>query len=281
MCRNILNTCIRNTEEAERNSPTPPASGLSGRGQGKGVWGMIEESKLAKMIRQDDEKKVESQHPHQHDVPLLTDLAEQSGSEMAMQARTCKEQLEELVARAELSSPREPLGQVDLELISKAKALLTSLAETIRTVSEPARLEDLLSLNDSLTSLVAHASPRPKVTLTGLGIDLHDVKGQASPDTIPNGGGSDLNGSVNGHVVIADKEDDEHETEAEEDVPATPKVDKGKGRAIPEPEEPEKVLSPNFVLESDDEDGHIPETVEDERSPTNMCANLFLTPLFF
>ena len=140
---------------------------------------------------------------------------------------------------------------------------------------------ELLSLNDSLTSLVARASPRPKVTLTGLGIGLHDVKGKASTDTIPNGEGSDLNGSTNGHVVIADRRDDEHETETEEDVPATPKVDKGKGRAIPEPEEPEKVLSPNFVLESDDEDGNIPETVEDERSPTNMCANLFLTLLFF
>jgi hypothetical protein len=62
MCRDILNTCIRNTEEAERSvraaqqdsSNTPP----SGRGQGKGVWNMIEESELAKSIRLDEGKKV-------------------------------------------------------------------------------------------------------------------------------------------------------------------------------------------------------------------------------
>jgi protein phosphatase 1 regulatory subunit 37 len=30
----------------------------SGRGQGKGVWGMIEESELARSVRLDEEKKV-------------------------------------------------------------------------------------------------------------------------------------------------------------------------------------------------------------------------------
>ena len=54
MCRDILNTCVRNTEEAERNSQ---AMG-SGRGLGKGVWGMIEESELAKTFKKGDEKKV-------------------------------------------------------------------------------------------------------------------------------------------------------------------------------------------------------------------------------
>lgn len=55
MCREILNSCVRNTEEAERISKGAEASG---RGLGKGVWGMIEESELAKSIRKDEEKKV-------------------------------------------------------------------------------------------------------------------------------------------------------------------------------------------------------------------------------
>lgn len=71
MCRDILNSCVRNTEEAERNSQlnngtvgrsggTDAGAGTvgSGRGLGKGVWNMIEESELAKSIRLDEENKV-------------------------------------------------------------------------------------------------------------------------------------------------------------------------------------------------------------------------------
>ena len=54
MCRDILNTCVRNTEEAEKASQ----AAISGRGMGKGVWGMIEESELAKTFKKGDEKKV-------------------------------------------------------------------------------------------------------------------------------------------------------------------------------------------------------------------------------
>jgi protein phosphatase 1 regulatory subunit 37 len=65
MCREILNTCVRNTEEAERASKGGGAveggrrATASGIGTGtKGVWGMIEESELAKSIRLDQGKKV-------------------------------------------------------------------------------------------------------------------------------------------------------------------------------------------------------------------------------
>lgn len=60
MCRDILNSCVRNTEEAEKNSRSheSPSGGGSGRGLGKGVWGMIEESELAKTIREGEGKKV-------------------------------------------------------------------------------------------------------------------------------------------------------------------------------------------------------------------------------
>ncbi len=79
MCREILNTCVRNTEEAERNSrlaTSTPSSATSEiapigatasqilhrKGQKKGVWGLIEESELARSIRKDEEKKVRFIH---------------------------------------------------------------------------------------------------------------------------------------------------------------------------------------------------------------------------
>lgn len=63
MCRDILNSCVRNTEEAERSSQVVGnengvGGNMSGRGLGKGVWGMIEESELAKSIRRGEEKQV-------------------------------------------------------------------------------------------------------------------------------------------------------------------------------------------------------------------------------
>lgn len=65
---------MRNTEEAERNSrattPVPSSATsetapvsvtasqiLSRKSQKKGVWGLIEESELARSIRKDEEKK--------------------------------------------------------------------------------------------------------------------------------------------------------------------------------------------------------------------------------
>jgi hypothetical protein len=70
--------CVRNTEEAEKaslahaaaaagSSSATPALATpnsenqapsSGRGHAKGVWGMLEESKLAQAIRRDEEKLV-------------------------------------------------------------------------------------------------------------------------------------------------------------------------------------------------------------------------------
>jgi protein phosphatase 1 regulatory subunit 37 len=64
ICRDILNTCVRNTEEAERAARGGVGAGqaedgqqgtpMSGKGVGKGVWGLIEESELARSIRMGD-----------------------------------------------------------------------------------------------------------------------------------------------------------------------------------------------------------------------------------
>ena len=50
MCRDILNTCVRNTEDAEK-AATGGNCGDTTSGKKTAVWGMIEESELAKTIR--------------------------------------------------------------------------------------------------------------------------------------------------------------------------------------------------------------------------------------
>ena len=57
ICREILNTCVRNTEEAGRatkGGAEEQGGAASGKGLGKGVWGLIEESELARSIRMGD-----------------------------------------------------------------------------------------------------------------------------------------------------------------------------------------------------------------------------------
>jgi hypothetical protein len=50
MCQDILNTCVRNTEDAEKTS-TSGGSTDATPGRKASVWGMIEDSELAKTIR--------------------------------------------------------------------------------------------------------------------------------------------------------------------------------------------------------------------------------------
>lgn len=59
MCRDILSSCVRNTEEAEKSSGSIDGSMVSGinpSSRRAAVWGMIDESELAKTIRRDFDK---------------------------------------------------------------------------------------------------------------------------------------------------------------------------------------------------------------------------------
>ncbi|THG93260.1 hypothetical protein EW026_g7934 [Hermanssonia centrifuga] len=241
MCRDILNTCVRNTEEAEKASHPPHTEAISGRGQAKGVWVMIEESELAKTFRKGDKQKVEehvynanSSHILQEDgTDQILSSTEQRDSDIVMQARSCKMQLDNSSARtpSSSSSPASPVVDVDPELKKRARVVLQSLGAVIEATDDPTRLEELLELNDELTSSLARCNlPRPGLKLTGLGI------------SVPNG---DV------EPILATSESP---TEFEEDEPVTPRVDKGKARAEPEPELPEKVLSPTLAAPEDYED---------------------------
>lgn len=278
MCRDILNSCVRNTEEAERNSHANSANGSasiasagtgagSRRGLGKGVWNMIEESELAKSIRLDEENKNES--------------------DIAARARACIAQLSSTISPTPRNntptptprssspttptmSPRPistPTAANTKDMLGKAKALKAELEAVIPVLEDPVRMEELLSLNDQLTALLEALPPSPVVShrrpvlapLRGLGLGSNtgndgdrDAKGNDG-ESAGVGGMPDIDGIMWGEV------DGDRDREGEDDTPTTPWLDKGKAKAEPPPEEPEKVLSPTFMMtessEDEDEDG--------------------------
>ena len=266
MCRDILNTCIRNTEEAEWNAQLSSTNGASGRGQGKGVWGMIEESRLAKTLRKDGLKKIESRSPREPPESLLISGGAQNESDAVVQARQCRDQLRTLIARSTPTSGSDAADtQEALELIERAKTLLPGLVEVIQTCPDSSRRDELLNLNDTLVSLVAKASPKPTASFQGLGLELN---GLGKP------GANNNSGVVNNHIVSP--RGDSIEEPSDDDPPSTPRLDKGKGKAPPEPEIVKPVLSPRGFAGPDsdsdeNEHEHEAETGEDDpRSPTDL-----------
>ncbi|KLO15169.1 RNI-like protein [Schizopora paradoxa] len=241
MCRDILNTCVRNTEEAERNNPS---SASSGRGQAKGVWGMIEESELAKRLNAENDAQ---KSPTSEDPVSL--------------ARECEARLKAfLSSRSPLSPSPSPEGSilnghahepeaVDVEeLRAQSMLAIEGLSDVIQAAEDPVFIEELFFLNDSISSLVKQ---------------LSDVKPMSRKSSISGSSVTTVNGGLMLHIpnntmprpsiVTPDEEDEETIVQS----PETPRIDKGKGRAAPEPEIHEKVLSPSFLIsDEEDEDGN-------------------------
>ncbi|KAI5119230.1 hypothetical protein M0805_002155 [Coniferiporia weirii] len=246
MCRDILNTCVRNTEEAERNSQVAE----SGRGMGKGVWGMIEESELAKTFKKGDEKKVDE--------------------DFVVQAKECLAQLQEFLTQLRSSPSVSCDGSAD-GLVDRSKAALVMLSDVIQTTADPIKIEELFFLNESITNSlngVNEASKKAGSAPNGNGTHAASPSQTSTDDSHGSGPPSEaedaqmttqvakLDAKLNGlRLHIPMDGEDELEDEVETEAPETPRVDKGKGRAEPEPVVHEKVLSPSFVLsDSDDEE---------------------------
>ncbi|KAJ3514463.1 hypothetical protein NLJ89_g2371 [Agrocybe chaxingu] len=225
MCREILSSCVRNTEEAERASKV-----AEGAVRGKSLWGMIEDSELAKSIRLDEEKKIET--------------------DVVIRARSYLTQLNEIIDSKPPSKPSKSTNDV----VAKVKSVVSELAIVIQETEDPTRLEELLGINDQLLSLLKKVpfSTRPNLTLHGLGLSL-DNSSQSSDDGDGRlDGFPGINKRPNGgaHFAVNGSDSSSAESmEEEEDLltPTTPRVDKGKGRAEPEPE-PEVVLSPKTFM---------------------------------
>jgi len=153
------------------------------------------------------------------------------------------------------------------ELVSKSKAVASELAIVIQETEDPTRLEELLGINDQLLSLLKNVpgGARPQLTLKGLGLTLDDSQnssadGDGMLDGLPHINGraaAAMNGHGGGDSSASSSADGFEEGRAS--TPTTPRIDKGKQRAEPEPEQEEMVLSPKtFQInesESEDEDG--------------------------
>jgi hypothetical protein len=229
---------------------------------------MIEESRLARTLRKDGLKKVESRSPREPPERLLISGGAQNESEAVVQAQQCRDQLRALIARSTRTLGTDAADtQEALELIERAKTLLPGLVEAIRTCSDTGRLDELLNLNDTLVSLVAQASPKPKASLQGLGLELNGLG---------NTGANNGSGVINNHIVSP--RGDSTEEPSDDDSPSTPRLDKGKGKAPPEPKIVKPVLSPRGFTapdsdsdENEHEHEHEAEPGEDDpRSPTDL-----------
>ena len=128
----------------------------------------------------------------------------------------------------------------DSESITRhAKEIVKELGEVIPREDSPERMTELIDFCDRINTLLAQSTASPgrpsKLQIQGLGLTLPDHRTFAN---------------CNGHTPWSDEED--------EQTPTTPKVDKGKGRAEPEPEQHEPVLSPHHLPgDSEDEDEEI------------------------
>ncbi|KAK0443366.1 uncharacterized protein EV420DRAFT_1649300 [Desarmillaria tabescens] len=256
-CREILGWCVRNTEEAEakRGEVADQENGAAdgGNGRNKGLWGLIEDSELARGIREGEERKIET--------------------DVVVRARSCVAQLQNLLNPAEpsplstphltspslsapsplpsyllspsiasftLASRQTPTKLSASEIAARARSLVSELSQVIEEEGDGGRMEELLGINDQLTSLLAKVPSRP----IGLGLVIPTTNGVGSvaAGTSPNG----------------DSPAEEHTDGEEVEEIGTPRVDKGKGRAEPVHE---KVLSPTaaFLISEDDaEDGEGP-----------------------
>ncbi|KAH7890634.1 hypothetical protein F5I97DRAFT_1799297 [Phlebopus sp. FC_14] len=235
MCRDILNTCVRNTEEAERAASAVAQPGgirgtQSGKGLAKGVWGMIEESSLA-----NSDKIL---FCLQNDIVSRAQVFLTQMDESRNQSQT---------GSSGVSSPVAAKQPTDQELIEKARSMVGELTTIVQsTTSDATRLEQLLELCDRLNNAIAQLSSSSRSKPVPQGLELK-IDGLGVNGTHP------ANGNAHDGRPKPIAESDEEST------PTTPRADKGKGRAEPEPEEHEKVLSPTFMIsdsEDEDEDGH-------------------------
>lgn len=158
------------------------------------------------------------------------------------------------------------------ELAVKAHAVLAELTTAIQDTQDAVRLQELLGVNDQLCSLLAKvpAPQKPTLVLQGLGA----VVNGGAPVDFP--GTADLR---HGRAAVPNGAAVEGGVDEEDDTPTTPRIDKGKGRAKPEPEVPEKVLSPTFLItesESEDEEAHYVTEVEAGPSPTDRFVRIHL-----
>jgi protein phosphatase 1 regulatory subunit 37 len=181
LSREILRSCVRNTERVAgvtiTGEPLPPdygegssslsegLDGILGAGARGGVWGLIERSELARVVKQDVERErvgEEKRELQSLGGKQKLDVWRKTPSEVVKASRQLVNQLSFRWCHAtrltricsQLHDAHEA-GPENVEtLLERSHALVGVLVEMVQVEKEPERLEELLSLNDQLTSLV-------------------------------------------------------------------------------------------------------------------------------
>ncbi|KAF9016002.1 RNI-like protein [Hymenopellis radicata] len=160
-CRGILGSCVRNTEEAQKRAEE--ADGVDGGDSaGKKVWGILDDSELAKRIR----------------------MEETVGGDIVVRARASITQMHNI-----LHPPAYPqeisVIPVPQEVAKRVRAIIEELGVVIQATEDPERMEELFAMHDELTELVGkveNLKQRPILSLQGLGVRLN---GLPSPRVSP------------------------------------------------------------------------------------------------
>lgn len=135
----------------------------------------------------------------------------------------------------------------------RAKLIIPLLISLIESTTDPSQMDEMLALNDALTSLLEAVPPTPDSALQDI---TDDDEKHLRPLLSRHGSGSNSLGLENGHANGLPSLETEVRIELDDEL-FSPKVDKGKGKAQ-EQASPvlEKLImgEPFSITDSDDED---------------------------
>ena len=234
MCREILNWCIRNTEKADARARS------EGSFRGQKVWGMIEGSALARDVRKEESIRVSRRFCLIGPLRLTPYVqprvqSVQSESETIITAQSIKAKMERALQTPSGNSPSldSPIGRqptIDSTLLEQARSMLPALAVMIQASDDPHRLEEMLLLNDALTELIKKAQQlgekpiRPTLITNG---HTDGRFGYSDPDKRTASPLPSVSSTPS--VLLSPRGVPDPEVD---DTPTTPRVDKGKGKAV-------------------------------------------------
>ncbi|KAG8935191.1 hypothetical protein FRC01_007424 [Tulasnella sp. 417] len=178
LSREILKCCVRNTERAagevgrfEHGGSSLGSGDALGLGLGfgpsgarGGVWGLIEKSELAKVVKEEAEKERLSREQRQ--LGTLSgkekyDVWKKTPPEVIRAAKECSEDLQLLLGGI---LPADN-GRKE-RLVERAQALASVIAEMVQVESDTDTLQELLSLNDELLGFVKRIKTALESSLT-------------------------------------------------------------------------------------------------------------------
>ncbi|KAF8637057.1 hypothetical protein AX16_010912 [Volvariella volvacea WC 439] len=179
MCRDILSSCVRNTERAQKvfeNSNFHP------RPLGKGIWAMIEESELARSIRRgnglvdtDVELRAKACIAELNNVHALCAAASVPSTPTSTNAPLASSTTPAATqapppaptptpSAARLSIPprhKAPSPEIIQGISDKSKAVGSDLITVIQETEDPGRIEELFGIHEQLLGLIERLPPPP------------------------------------------------------------------------------------------------------------------------